>query len=74
LYYWAFFGPGPGLWAAGGIVERRQTPQTRAENERKLLDSSFPWPRNGTETLAFAISMSLMTAAWESSTVASSCC
>lgn len=54
-----------GLWAAGSIIERRKTPQARAENERKLLDSSFPWPRNGSETLAFVISMSLMTAAWE---------
>jgi membrane protease YdiL (CAAX protease family) len=54
-----------GLSVAGSIIERRKTPQARAENERKLLDSPFPWPRTGAETLAFAASMSLMTAAWE---------
>jgi membrane protease YdiL (CAAX protease family) len=54
-----------GLWVAGSVIERRKTPEARAENERKLLDSSFPWPRNGSETLAFVISMSVMTAAWE---------
>lgn len=54
-----------GLWSAGSIIEKRKTPQVRAENERKLLDSSLPWPRNGAETLAFVISMSLMTATWE---------
>lgn len=53
------------LWTVGYIIERRKTPQVRAENERKLLDSSFPWPRNGRETLAFVTSMSLMTGAWE---------
>lgn len=53
------------LWAVGNIIEYRKTPKVRAENEAKLLDSSFPWPRNGRETLAFVISTSLMTAAWE---------
>jgi len=48
-----------------GFIEKRKTPQVRAENERKLLDSSLPWPQNGAETLAFVISMSLMTATWE---------
>jgi len=54
-----------GLWVAANVIERRKTPEARAESERKLLDSSFPWPRNGSETLAFVISMSIMTAAWE---------
>ncbi|WP_402718856.1 CPBP family intramembrane glutamic endopeptidase [Janthinobacterium rivuli] len=50
---------------AGRIIERRKAPLARAENERKLLDSSFPWPRTGAETLAFAASMSLTSAGWE---------
>jgi membrane protease YdiL (CAAX protease family) len=54
-----------GLWVVGKVIERRMTSQKRAENERKLLDSSFPWPRNGSEALVFVISTSLMTAAWE---------
>jgi membrane protease YdiL (CAAX protease family) len=54
-----------GLSLAGSIIERRMTPLARAENERKLLDSSFPWPHTGAETLAFAASMSLTSAGWE---------
>lgn len=54
-----------GLSLAGSIIERRKTAQARAENEGKLLDSSFPWPRTGAETLAFAASMSLTSAGWE---------
>jgi membrane protease YdiL (CAAX protease family) len=54
-----------GLWVAANVIERRKTPEARVESERKVLDSSFPWPRNGSETLAFVISMSIMTAAWE---------
>lgn len=54
-----------GMWVGGSIAERRKTPQARAENERKLLESPFPWPRSGGETVAFVASTSLMTAAWE---------
>ena len=54
-----------GLSVIGSIIERRYTPEARAANERKLLDSPFPWPRTGVETAAFAVSMSLMTAGWE---------
>ena len=54
-----------GLSVAGSVVERRKSPEARAADERKLLDSPFPWPRNGGETLAFVISVSLMTTAWE---------
>lgn len=54
-----------GLALAGNVIERRYTPERRAENERKLLDADFPWPRTGGEALAFALSMSFMTAGWE---------
>jgi membrane protease YdiL (CAAX protease family) len=54
-----------GLTVAGSVIERRYTPERRAENERKLLDTDFPWPRTGGEALVFALSMSLMTAGWE---------
>lgn len=54
-----------GLSLAGNIIEHRYTPEARAENERKLLDSSFPWPRTGVEALIFALGMSIMTAGWE---------
>lgn len=53
------------LGVAGSVIERRKTPQARAEDERKLLDSSFPWPGTAGEALVFVASMSLMTAAWE---------
>lgn len=53
------------LCLVANVIERRKTPEARAESERKVLDSSFPWPRNGCETLAFIMSMSIMTAAWE---------
>ena len=53
------------LWIGGAVFERRKTPEARAEDERKLLDSSLPWPRNSTEALAFAASMFIMTAGWE---------
>lgn len=29
-----------GLWAIGSVIERRKTPQARAEDERKMLASS----------------------------------
>jgi membrane protease YdiL (CAAX protease family) len=54
-----------GLSVAGSVIERRKTPQARFDDDRKLLDSSFPWPRTGVQALAFAASMSLVTAAWE---------
>lgn len=54
-----------GLWVAGSVIERRKTPQARAEDERKLLESSLPWPRNSTEALAFSACMFIMTAGWE---------
>jgi len=54
-----------GLWIAANVIERRKSPEARVESERKVLDSSFPWPRNGRETLAFVVSISIMTAAWE---------
>lgn len=54
-----------GLWLVANVIEQRKTPEARAESERKVLDSSFPWPRNGSEILAFIMSMSIMTAAWE---------
>lgn len=47
------------------VIERRKTPEARAESERKVLDSSFPWPRNSSEILAFIMSISIMTATWE---------
>ena|SRR5471030_2305741 len=54
-----------GLSIAGLIIERRYTAEDLAHNERKLLDSPFPWPRTGVETVAFVVSMTLMTAGWE---------
>lgn len=54
-----------GLWVAGSVIERRKTPQARAEDARKLLESPLPWPRNAVEALAFAASMFIMTAGWE---------
>jgi membrane protease YdiL (CAAX protease family) len=54
-----------GLTVAGSVIERRYTPERRAENERKLLDADFPWPRTGGEALVFALSLSVMTAGWE---------
>jgi len=54
-----------GLWVAGTVIERRKTPQARAEADRKLLDSALPWPRTPAEALAFAASMFIMTAGWE---------
>lgn len=54
-----------GLSVAGYIVERRKTPQARAQNERKMLDAPMPWPRSLAEAFAFTASMSIMTAAWE---------
>lgn len=53
------------LLAANRIMERRSAPEKRVEAERKLLASSFPWPRTGPEALAFIVSISLMTAGWE---------
>lgn len=53
------------LYGIGLVMEARQTPQARAESERKLLAASLPWPTTMTETLAFVASTSLMTAAWE---------
>lgn len=54
-----------GLWLVANVIERRKTPEARVESERKVLDSSFPWPRNGSEILTFIMSTSIMTAAWE---------
>ncbi|MBV6319841.1 CPBP family intramembrane glutamic endopeptidase [Duganella violaceipulchra] len=54
-----------GLFVAGSIIEHRYTAETRAKNERKLLDSPFPWPHTAAETAAFVVSMTLMTAGWE---------
>lgn len=54
-----------GLWVAGSIIEGRKTPQARAEDERKMLESPLPWPRDRAETLAFATSMLIMTGGWE---------
>jgi membrane protease YdiL (CAAX protease family) len=54
-----------GLWLVANVTERRKTPEARAESERKVLDSSFPWPRSGREIVAFIVSISIMTAAWE---------
>ena len=53
------------LSVIGKIVERRHAPERRAENECKLLDAAFPWPRTGTEALVFAASTLLVTAGWE---------
>lgn len=33
-----------GLVGAALVMEARQTPQARAESERKLLEAPFPWP------------------------------
>jgi len=54
-----------GLWLVAKVIERRKTPEANVESERKVLDSSFPWPRSGSEILAFIISISIMTATWE---------
>lgn len=54
-----------GLFVAASIIEHRYTAETLAKNERKLLDSPFPWPRTGVETVAFVLSMTIMTAGWE---------
>ncbi|QOY96125.1 CPBP family intramembrane metalloprotease [Massilia sp. UMI-21] len=54
-----------GLVVAGKLIERRKTPQARAEDERKMLNASMPWPRNRAEALAFGASMLVMTAGWE---------
>ena len=54
-----------GLFVVSSIIEHRYTAETLAENQRKLLDSPFPWPRTGVETAAFVVSMTLMTAGWE---------
>jgi len=54
-----------GLWAIGSMIERRKTPQARAEDERKMLASSPIWPRNLAEAFAFAASMLIVTGGWE---------
>lgn len=54
-----------GLWVAGNLVERRRTPEALAEDDEKLLESSFPWPCNLKEASAFAVSMLIVTAGWE---------
>jgi membrane protease YdiL (CAAX protease family) len=53
------------LWAIGSVIERRKTPQARAEDERKMLASSSIWPRNLAEAFAFAASMLIVTGGWE---------
>ncbi|WP_181259291.1 CPBP family intramembrane glutamic endopeptidase [Pseudoduganella armeniaca] len=54
-----------GIALASVISERRQTPEGRIELERKALASPFPWPRTRMEVLGFAVSITLMSAAWE---------
>ena len=54
-----------GLWAIGSVIERRKTPQARAEDERRMLASSSIWPRNLAEAFAFAVSMLIVTGGWE---------
>lgn len=54
-----------GLAVASSVMERRYTPERRAEHERKLLDTDFPWPRTGGEALVFALGSLIMTAGWE---------
>lgn len=54
-----------GLFIVHGIMQRRYTPEKRLEAERKLLASSFPWPRTSAEATAFIFSMAIMTAGWE---------
>ncbi|WP_082548179.1 CPBP family intramembrane glutamic endopeptidase [Massilia sp. Root335] len=54
-----------GLGVASSVMERRHTPERRAEHERKLLDTDFPWPRTGGEALVFALGSIIMTAGWE---------
>jgi membrane protease YdiL (CAAX protease family) len=74
----AFPSPGAGMWWLGfslllvmslyladNVLARRQTPEARAEFARNLLDSPVPWPQTGKQTLAFALSAALITAAWE---------
>ena len=53
------------LWAIGSVIERRKTPQARAEDERKMLATSSIWPRNLAEAFAFAMSMLTVTGGWE---------
>lgn len=69
----------PGLWglcaaagvlaaihAAGLVMERRMTPEARAEQARKMAaNDSFPWPATPTETAAFVGCVTLMCVAWE---------
>ena len=54
-----------GLSIAGAVMTRRYPPAVRADKERELLATRFPWPRTGAEAIAFTLAMSLMTAAWE---------
>ncbi|MFC0254618.1 CPBP family intramembrane glutamic endopeptidase, partial [Massilia consociata] len=53
------------LWVIGSVIERRKTPQARAADEGKMLDSSLSWPRDSKEAMAFAASMLIMTSGWE---------
>lgn len=54
-----------GLFVAGTFLDARKSPEVRAAQERKLLESPLPWPRTPAEAIAFGASMTLMTAAWE---------
>jgi membrane protease YdiL (CAAX protease family) len=54
-----------GLTAVGSIMERRSSLDRLAENDCKLLATDFPFPRTGVETLAFTLSITVMTAGWE---------
>jgi uncharacterized protein len=54
-----------GIVLAGAISERSHTPHDRLDLERRALESPFPWPRTRMEMLGFALTMTLMGAAWE---------
>lgn len=54
-----------GIALAGILSERGNTPESRVDLERRALASPFPWPRTRMEVLGFALSITLMCAAWE---------
>lgn len=66
-----------GLWGLGiaallfavlgvlSLKDRTMTEAEKARHEVQLLESEIPWPRTSGEAIGFAVSMSLMTAAWE---------
>lgn len=50
---------------AGKWMERRMTPEKRADQEAKLRDMPIVMPRTPLETVAYCVTMAGMMAAWE---------